>query len=191
MAKGKGKAKFKKLMDKVKAAPGKVLQSAEEVPFVALLPFKEVMKKALDAKGVTHTNFLHDIAPKFAKTLAKGHFADFAADHDGQGYNLGEDVAAGIISSIINYFKTLHAKKASGQPMTQGEEQVLSEADKVADGIAAGTVPPHMMGMGLENAPGNAVIGFDIKSMILTPKGLLATVAIIFGIWGIYKLVSK
>jgi hypothetical protein len=191
MAKGKGKAKIKGLMNKIKSLPKKALGAVEETPFLPLLPFKMVMKNELEKKGVAHTNFLHDIVPKFAKSIAGLHFADFGADHDGQGYNLGEGVAISIVTTVINYLKNLHAKKAAGAPMTETEKKVLDESDKVSEQIAMGVIPPHMEGLGLENAPGNAVFGIDLKSMILTPKGLLATVGVLLGFGFIYKLLTR
>lgn len=39
--------------------------------FVVLAPFKPAMKKALDKKGIKHTNRLSDIAPKFVKNVVQ------------------------------------------------------------------------------------------------------------------------
>lgn len=60
---------FKKLKDDATNLVKKGVMTVEEVPFAPLLPFKNMMIKQLDAHGISHTGYLHDIAPKFISEI--------------------------------------------------------------------------------------------------------------------------
>ena len=102
---------------------GKGIKSVEQ--FVVLEPFKNMMKKQLDARKIAHTSKLSDIASKFFKEIVKGknHF---------EMQNLGEDIAVGIVQEIIDWIKGVKKKKDSGQKLSPAEEAVLNDANTVA-----------------------------------------------------------
>lgn len=150
MAKGKIKAKLKKAVQKVKQAAKKVASKTKDVAFAPILPFKGVMRKALDRKGIKYDpNSLSQIAALFVHHVVKGNYGHFNYNllYNGPQHrmyidgdtpqNIVADVALTLVTTIINYLKNLKEKKDSGQPLTADEEQVLDAAGKVADQVVA------------------------------------------------------
>lgn len=152
-------ANAKKAGAALKNVASKVLTTAEDIPFAILLPFKGIMAGKLDSNHISHTSALHDIAIKFAAHVSGlKHFdANYFEGNSGTLYNVdtNELVGAGgsilsgaatggatgaiaaTIQAVVNYFKNLQAKKASGQPLTPEETKELAQGEQIASSVNA------------------------------------------------------
>jgi hypothetical protein len=117
----------------IKAGIHTMVSGAEDIPFLALLPFKSMMEHELDKKGVHHTGTLHEVAPLFVEHIVKpsGHFESFESYDTGRGHNIIDEVATTVINAIINFIKQLKAKKDSGKPLSSTEASVLNSSQVV------------------------------------------------------------
>ena len=154
--KGKVKTAIKKAVQKIKTVGKKIVNKAEDVPFLVLMPFKGLMNKALARKGVQHGSSLHETAIAFSKHIAGKHFEE---THDFEQkkcfdqvqmfsqpgvrilnnadahYNIIEEAASGIIKGILEFIKGLKKKADSGQPLTDLEKEVLDQAAIASDAV--------------------------------------------------------
>jgi len=89
-----------------------------------------------------------------------------------------------MINDILKFFEGLKAD--AHKPQSPQDQEILAEVNGVA---AASGIPGAEIGHGgvILPPPGNAVIGVDIKSMILSPKGLFVTVILIYIGYRIYE----
>jgi hypothetical protein len=113
--------------NRVLKSAGHVLQQVGDAAIYApLLIFKPAMKSALDEKGISHTNKMDDIAPKFFDNVVKKHGFD---DRENA---VSGDAVSGIIQGIITFFKDIKDKQKSGQPLTPEEKKLANLADSAS-----------------------------------------------------------
>lgn len=99
------KIKRKEVGNKLVNGLKKSVGVAKDIPFAPLLPFKKIMIEALDKRNISHTNDLHDIAPKFLQNIVRNSFtspndqsyyengADMVLVHNIDGKDLGTSVS--------------------------------------------------------------------------------------------------
>lgn len=121
------KGKLGSLIDKIK---GGIKKAVDKVGQIGLLsPFKKAMKKALDIKGVKYRDDISDIATKFYNYIVKGgNSSSFEVAQ-----NFDPVTLSVIISSIVSFFRALKAKKDSGEPMPEWQQDTLQLAEAGVD----------------------------------------------------------
>jgi len=121
------KTRLGRFFQKIGKGVKKIVKKAASIPFAPLLPFKLAMKKILKSKGVdTSGDTINEIVQKFYHVVIqkKGNFEVHSYEH------LSPSVVSTIIKAVINFFKSLKARKESGAPLSRAEEKALDYAEK-------------------------------------------------------------
>lgn len=132
MAKGRGRAKIKKLAGKVKKA---VKGVANGIVFAPLIPFRGFMEKQLNKAGVKPKDKMSDLVEQFFNTIIKKKGgANFAGDECFEHSfeiqeNLVEDIVS-VVKSIVDFFKNSKNKRDKGEA-TELEKEAAKEGDDV------------------------------------------------------------
>lgn len=135
------KSNYRNALAKIKASKG-------DIKYIALLPFKKMMRIALRKKDVPHTKHLSDIVPKFYLHIVQN--KNFGASLDDYNYMVeghaiyNIDAAAvaqvssiglPIITAIIDFIKSLKKKKDAGEPLTDMEKTVLEYSERASETV--------------------------------------------------------
>ena len=123
--KGKIRGFLKKTGQAVRKAAKAVGKAAKTAP---LIPFIPMMKSALKKAGHEPKKGIEELANQFFSIVVKGRNSYDGPEH------LVEDIVS-IVKSILGFFKDkkerLAAKKAAGEPLTEGEENSLAVMEKI------------------------------------------------------------
>jgi len=119
----KKKKGFGRFLDKAKEAIGDVLKApAQAAQFVATIPFRPMMISILKKRGIAPKDKQSELVEQFFKNVIKKQSLE-----QGEEY-LTEDIVS-IVKAIISFFKDkkdrLEAKEASGEKLTEGEQNTL------------------------------------------------------------------
>lgn len=106
-----------------------VLNAAKLAP---LIPFKQVMKNALQRKGIPVSNDLQDIAVKF-----KDYIVDKKSNYEEENYGaelqyLDPATLTIIVGAVLAWFKKKQDEKEAGKPLSAEDSQTLAEANQAA-----------------------------------------------------------
>lgn len=96
--------------------------------FTTLALFKPVMKKALDKRGIKHSNKIDDIALKFYENIVK------ASKHYEQEH-LTEEIIESVIAAIVNFIRGLKDRKNKGGDLSKEEQDILDMSEKVSEKV--------------------------------------------------------
>ncbi len=179
---------------KVVSVAKKVITKAADIPLAPLLPLKPAMVRALDIKGVQHTNDLSDIVPKFFHRIIKAetfedsrheffsgrigtlkHVNDYNIYNNKEEHIVAEvvDIAIQLIPKVVEYFKNLKKKKDAGT-ITPDEQKVLDTAEETAKQI--------------EDAGGvEETMADKIKGFLFSPGGIITILIVIGGLYLFFK----
>jgi len=122
-------AKKEKRADRRENFKAKVAGAVEKLGQIGvLLPFKKMMREALKAKGINTTDQtdLAEIASLFYDNIVRK-----KSNYSVGNFALSAAAIGGIISGILSFIKGLKRKKDEGATLTQAEEKILTNAEKV------------------------------------------------------------
>jgi hypothetical protein len=205
----------KKALDKIKEAGEKVIDKVKDgdltALFLPILPFKVAMKKALEKKGIAHSNDLEDIARKFiAMVKNKNNFDSHLTDLEKEAAKetlkdnqktlakAGVQIAAGdyaggakeLVKVIVEYFKNVHDKKDK----SEDEKKLLNDAEKGVEDVAGKEseelLPPAPQ---TPSAPDTSTPASTTTTTPASTMGGLSTttIAMIVGVIVVLYFVSK
>lgn len=119
----------KKLFAKIEDTLKKLNPVALE-EMAILLPFKPMIKKHLQAKGV-NTSKMHfrEMVKQFNEKIIGKHLDSFESNFTGEDH-LIED-AIELVKTFLDFINLLKAKKAGGGQLTTIESEILEHTDKV------------------------------------------------------------
>jgi hypothetical protein len=120
----------------------KIKNASLKAKFATLMPFKPLMVKILDKKGIKHTNDIQDIALKFYE-LITGKKLERTYRFDGDAvtehFAVTATMVTTIVVTIINFFKSANdrarAEAEAGKELTPAQQTAL-EAEERAKEIA-------------------------------------------------------
>lgn len=169
----------------------KVVDKVEEIPFAPLLPFKGLMTTELQKRNITYKNELSDIAPKFYNSVVKKSHFDSESnnfeggfnyiDHDGsENFVVTAAMATTIIGAIIDFIKQLKKKRDAGQPLTNEESQILTQAEQISVVVSDAAMNSAQ-----------TTIAEQVKDFIFSWKGAVTFSVLAFLIWMAYKGAKK
>lgn len=162
----------------IKSAAHSVVSGAEDLPYVSLLPFKGMMQKELDSKGIKHSGTLHELAPLFLKHIVheESHSFEYHNNFDLESHNIVEEVASGIITAILEFIKGLKKKAASGLGLTPTEANILNGATQVSNAT-----------MRIAKTQVEIAISEKIRKFLFSWKGIVAIMALGVLIFIVYE----
>lgn len=123
----KSKSKLKEKLKKASKATG----------FAVLIPFKSLMIKILNKKGIKHDNTIKDVAIKFYENVLKKDFETETAivKFEDLVENLTDVAVDAIVKAIISFIKNIKKKKDEGKPMTDIENDIAEGMKKIEEKI--------------------------------------------------------
>jgi hypothetical protein len=153
--------KAKKLVKKAILAPAKAAQ------FAVLIPFRPAMEKMLKTRGVNPAKKFSEVIKQFHDTVLKKNFENQISNADEYGVifdsqeNLVDDVAGGIITAILEFFKRIKDKKKNGEKLTPEEEKIAAAAENIDTAVreAARDGIEETIGEKLTSPTGLIVVG--------------------------------
>jgi len=188
---GKAGKKVGKGIGKAAKAVGKVVKAVGQEALVApLIPLRGVMLKSLDSHG--HKTSSKTSTMKLANLFYNEVVRKKDSSYEAIDINNLEDehiapAVLAIVTGIIDYIKSLKKKKASGEPLTKAEQEIMKQTENVESKIASGqSVIDDVVAKQEAQAIGETVM--DVKKDLFEPKTLL--IIAVIGI-GIFLLVKK
>ena len=130
--KKKGLGRF---FDKAKEAIGNVLNApAQAAQFVATLPFRPMMISILKKRGIAPKDKQSELVDQFFKNVIKKQSLESGEEY------LVEDIVS-IVKAVVTFFKDkkdrLEAKEASGETLTEGEQNTLDHTRAIEKAASA------------------------------------------------------
>lgn len=117
------KRKLKEKLNKAKKGKG----------FALLIPFKGILRKALEKKRIKNDGSIKDIAVKFYEHIVK---KDFETENAFLSYedavdNLTDVAIDAIVKAIISFIKNVRKKKSEGKELTPIEKGIFEGTEKI------------------------------------------------------------
>lgn len=193
----------------IKNIGSKVVGVAEDAPFVLLIPFKQVMKNALDKRGIAYSDHLYDIAPKFFNHIIKGNSFDdgesgfyngsgatlYHADEVAKGAAVGAAIgtvvpgvgnaigagAGALVAAILKYIRELKEKKKAHDADPSGNPPLN------ADESAILSQSEQTAAAIVDSDTFGMGTGDQIKSFLFSWKGGLLLLGVIIGGYFLFK----
>ena len=136
-------------VDDVKASlqnAGAAVQNvAAAAKFAPLIPFKQVMKNAVQRKGIPVGNTLPEIVYKFKTYVIEkksnyeeesyGAELQYVEEDGGEGFITllgGAGAIGGIVNFLLSWFRKKQEEKDAGKPLSAEDSQTLAEANQAA-----------------------------------------------------------
>lgn len=113
-------------------AGASIQQIGNAAKLAPLIPFKQVMKNALQRKGIPVSNDLEDITIKF-----KDYIVDKKSNYEEENYGAELQYLDGgtitlIVTAILGWFRKKQDEKDAGKPLSAEDSQTLAEANTAA-----------------------------------------------------------
>lgn len=139
------KDKVEDVKNAVQQAGGSAQDVLNAAKYAPLIPFKQVMKNALNRKGIPVGDTLPEIAQKF-----KDYIVDKKSNYESENYGeqlqyLDPATIMLLVSAILGWFKKKQEEKEQGKPLSKEDSQTLAEANTAAAAV------PSDSGMGGKN----------------------------------------
>jgi hypothetical protein len=186
---------LKKIGEKLKEAAKNL--SDNDAVYLPIVPFKKVLKKRLDKKGVKYaSNHISDIAKAFYKSEIEGtNFESYlneapatapakdkSAPVDIPGSVVG--IAAKVVEAVINFIKQKKEDQVQGKTGASDDELLLDldDAASAAESLSAADLQKlAMQRKGDENTAGTTPPPSETKMM--DPTTILVIVAVVVAVY--------
>jgi hypothetical protein len=120
-----------KIVDTTKNIVDAAKETLKNPAFAPLVVLKPVMKSALQKKGIKYkSDSVEDLAEAFHTAIVKKQ--PYKANYSYEVNNLDPFLVTTIVTAIIDFIKNLKKKKEDGIALTNEEQIILNEAEKVA-----------------------------------------------------------
>jgi hypothetical protein len=182
---------FKKIGDKLKDAAKNL--SDNDAIYLPIVPFKKVLKKRLDKKGVKYaSNHISDIAKAFYKSEIEGtNFESYLNEEEKTPAKKDVEIpgsvvgiAAKIVESIINLIKQKKEDQKQGKTGA-GDDELLLDIDDAAKAAEAMTAADLQKAAQLRTNEANTPPPKEEGKMDMTTIYIL--IAVVIGIYFISK----